>query len=74
MVCGKQHPFAMKGKFMTYSSFTNATLAAANTDELPRPETANTNSALPQPVRSSPDIADNGRIKFGAGYRLPLNK
>jgi hypothetical protein len=45
-----------------------------NIDELPQPAAASVRdssaSVLPRPVSLQPDIADNGRISFGAGFRL----
>ncbi|HBK06064.1 MAG TPA: hypothetical protein DDZ81_09385 [Acetobacteraceae bacterium] len=32
------------------------------------------NTALPSPIRTLPNIADTGRISFGAGYRLPAKR
>jgi hypothetical protein len=56
---------------MTYS---NTVSALDNIDELPRPAAAIVRdpsaSVLPRPVSTQPDIADNGRISFGGGYRL----
>jgi hypothetical protein len=45
-----------------------------NTDEFPaipsvsRPAPSAT--VLPRPMASTPNVADSGRITFGAGYRL----
>jgi hypothetical protein len=49
-----------------------------NIDALPRPTTISacdlTVSALPRPVSSQPNIADSGRISFGAGLRIRSSK
>ena len=63
---------------MTSSKFILNTLAA-NTDDLPRPDTnagtiassATTSTGLKRPVL---DIADTGRISVGAAMRLPVTK
>jgi hypothetical protein len=31
-------------------------------------------AALPRPKGVLPNVADSGRIKFGAGFRLPASK
>lgn len=52
----------------------NVTANFDNTDELPIPVTVtvavSSAIALPRPISSVADIADSGRISFGAGYRL----
>jgi hypothetical protein len=58
-------------KPMTYS-LTVANLAI--TDELPAPTpvsvVASSATVLPRPVSAGPSVADTGRIRFGAGFRL----
>jgi hypothetical protein len=57
-------------------------LLVAVTDDLPRPVAVSTESSsaseshtgLPRPAGSKLNVSDAGRIKFGAGYRLPLSK
>jgi hypothetical protein len=60
---------------MTYS---NTVSALNNIDELPPPAAAivcdPSASVLPRPVSLLPDIADSGRICFGAAMRRPLSK
>lgn len=50
----------------------------ASTDELPRPDAGSailhSDSVLPRPVSKDLNIADSGRISFGAGFRLPTKK
>ncbi len=64
----------VKGKPMTYS---NSVSGLDNIDDLPRPAAAIVRepcaSVLPRPV-SSPNIADSGRISFGAGMRIRSSK
>jgi hypothetical protein len=45
---------------------------------LPHPEPlripSHSGGALPRPISSLPNVADSGRVCFGAGYRLPASK
>ncbi len=58
------------------------TLVTANTDLLPRPDLRTSvislrtasGADLPPPNGCMPQIADSGRISFGAAYRLPQSK
>jgi hypothetical protein len=67
---------------MTDSSCTPKRLPLPSVAALPDPELQRISSpshgeigaALPRPVSMLPNIADSGRICFGAGFRLPINK
>jgi hypothetical protein len=59
-------------------TLTHTISSPANTDHLPRPFTApeqdHSASGLPRPVASIPNVADSGRISFGAAMRLPSGR
>jgi hypothetical protein len=64
-----------KGKSMTHS---NSVSGLDNIDDLPHPAAAIVRdpsaSILPRPVSSQPNIADTGRISFGASMRIRSSK
>ena len=52
--------------------------SVADSADLPRPEVGSSapsmaGVALPRPV-SATNVADNGRIRFGSGFRLPITR
>ncbi len=63
---------------MTTSSSTPDVFVGTDTDALQDAEHQNANSSLssslPRPVSSQPEIADTGRIRFGAAARIPSKK
>jgi hypothetical protein len=65
----------VKGKSMTYS---NSVSGIDNVDDLLDPAAVTvcdtSSPILPRPVSLLPDIADSGRISFGASMRLPSSK
>jgi hypothetical protein len=82
MESGIQHLQTVKKESsMTYSINVTNTLLISTTDDLPQPDAVVAGisagsgvSGLPRPARLVPDIADSGRVSFGAAMRLPLSK
>ena len=63
---------------MTISSSKVTVFVATDTDTVADQHSNcsddSSNSQLPRPVSSEPDVADSGRIRFGAAFRLPIRK
>jgi hypothetical protein len=59
---------------MTNSNTVSKTAIDTDTEVLPQAEVNSSASALPRPISTRPDIADTGRISFGAAARLPAKK
>ena len=63
---------------MTASSTVSNATIGTDMDVLPQSENLtaiiSSGSGLPRPISTHPDIADTGRISFGAAMRLPSKK
>ncbi|MGA8193427.1 MAG: hypothetical protein WB902_08655 [Acetobacteraceae bacterium] len=67
---------------MTNSIYAPNTIVSADIGGLPHPEPlrglavagSQSSVSLPPPVSSGPNVADSGRISFGAGFRLRSGK